>query len=297
MNGDINVIKEISLKYRTQVGISVIFLLTYVPTFLWMWDRWFARDSYYSHGILIPFVTGFLIWQKRDELKNTSVVESPWGMRLIILGMVVHVISAVFRIYFSSGFSMLIVLCGLVLHFWGKEIFKKILFPLAFLIFMVPLPMVIITNLSFRLKLFAADIAALVLNNMGVPAIQEGSIIKMRHTHVIVDDVCSGLRSLISLTALGSIFAYWLKVPIISLAAGGSVIAYWMKSPATRKIFLFLMTIPIAIITNVCRVLILSLISEIYGAEYASGFVHDATGFMVFALAFILLWATSRLIE
>lgn len=297
MNGYLYVIKDVSLKYKTQLMISLVFFLTYIPTFIWMWDRWFSRDSYYSHGILIPFVSAWLIWQKREELRQTEIIESPWGLRLIILGIAIHLISAVFRIYFSSGFSMLIVLAGLILYFWGSKVFKKVAFPATFLFFMVPLPEVVITNISFRLKLFAAHIATILLNNMRIPAIQDGSIIHMRHTQVIVDDVCSGLRSLISLTALGSIFAYWLKVPIISLAATGSIFAYWMNSSATKKIFLFLMTIPIAIITNVCRVIILSSIGEIWGAEYASGFMHDATGFMVFALAFILLWATSKLIE
>jgi len=262
-----------------------------------MWDRWFARDSYYSHGIMIPFVSVWLIWQKRDELKQVEIKESPWGLRLIILGIIIHLVSAVFRIYFSSGFSMLIVLAGLVLYFFGVKVFKEVAFPLAFLFFMVPLPEVMITTLSFQLKLFAAKIATILLNNMRISAIQDGSIIKMQHTQVIVDDVCSGLRSLISLTALGSIFAYWLKVPVISLAAAGSIFAYWANSSTLKKLFLFMMTIPIAIITNVCRVVILSLISEIWGAQYASGFIHDATGFMVFALAFILLWATSKLIE
>jgi len=115
-------------------------------------------------------------------LRRTEIIESPWGLSLIVFGIGVHLISAIFRIYFSSGFSMLIVLAGFILHFWGAKVFKKVAFP-------------------------------------------------------------------------------------------------------------------IAIITNVCRVIILSLISEIWGAEYASGFVHGATGFMVFALAFLLLWTTSKLIE
>lgn len=297
MNGYIQITKIALTRYKTSLLIGFIFLLTYIPTFIWMWDRWWARDSYYSHGILVPFVTGFLIWQKREELKKIKIQESPWGLRLIVLGIIIHMISAVFRIYFSSGFSMLIVLCGFILYFFGTEVFKKVWFPVAFLFFMMPLPMVVITNLSFKLKLFAANIATVLLNNMGIPAIREGSIIKMQHTHVIVDDVCSGLRSLISLTALGSIFAYWLNVPIVALAATSSIFAYWIKAPITKRIILFLMTIPIAIITNVCRVLVLSLISEIWGAEYATGFVHNATGFMVFALAFIMLLAVSKLIE
>jgi len=265
--------------YGKEVLLGLLFLISYVPTFLWMWERWFARDSYYSHGILVPFVTIYLIWQMRHELIKMKREESVWGLRLIFLGIAIHLVSSVFRIYFSSGFSMLIVLNGMILYLYGAKIFEKISFPLAFLLFMVPLPMVAITNISFKMKIWAAEIATFLLNQMRIPAIREGSIIKMRSVHVIVDDVCSGLRSLISLTALGSIFAYWFKGPMI------------------KKVILFLSTIPIAIATNVFRVILLSAISEIWGVEYADGFVHDASGFMVFGLAFVFLFAVGKLLE
>jgi exosortase len=244
-----------------------------------MWERWFAADSYYSHGILIPFVSMYLIWQQRKTLSAIEPLKGAWGMPLIILGMAVHILSSLFRIYFTSGFSMLIVLTGLVLHFYGWRILRSILFPVIFLMFMVPIPMVVIANISFKMKLFAAQIATAALNNAGLPAIREGSIIKMQHAYVIVDDVCSGLRSLIALTALGGVFAYG------------------MKSPMSRRILLFLSTIPIAIVTNVVRVVFLASVSEIWGSQYAAGFIHDLSGFAVFALAFLLLYAAGRLLE
>ncbi len=236
-------------------------------------------DSYYSHGILIPFVSGYLIWQKKDQLKNIPVQESRLGLPVICAGVLLYLFSALFRINFTGGLSMFTVVFGLVLHFYGREILKEILFPVSFLIFMFPLPEVAIVNISFRMKLFAAAIAEKILNGMGILARRKGSIIIMRHTQVVVDDVCSGLRSLISLTALGSIFAYWLRGP------------FWKKAG------LFLTTIPIAIITNVCRVVFLSTVSEIWGAEAAGGFLHDASGFLIFALAFVLLMGVSKVIE
>ena len=263
-----------------KIGFAVLLLvLAYLPIFIWMWDRWFVRDSYYSHGILVPLVSGYLIWQVKDELRRCRYVASPWAMRFIVLGIIIHLISSVLRIYFTSGFSLIIVLIGLVLHFFGSAVLKKVIFPVLFLVFMVPLPLVIITNLSFRLKVFAAEISAIFLNNIGLPAVQDGSIIKMRHTYVIVDDVCSGLRSLVSLTALGSVFAYW------------------MKSAMFKRVLLFLSTIPIAIVTNVCRIILLSMVSEIWGSKYATGFFHDLTGYMVFVLAFIMLYAVGKIIE
>lgn len=266
-------------RHSAEIILGMTFILAYLPVLLWMWDRWFARDSYYSHGILIPFVTVYLIWQKREKLGHVRIKSSPLGKVLILIGLTAHLLSSVIRFYFISGLSMLIVLIGLIAYFYGKEILRIVLFPVLFLFFMIPLPMVVITNISFQLKLFAAAIAKLTLNNMGLPTVQEGSILKMRHAYVVVDDVCSGLRSLISLTALGTIFAYWMKAGIL------------------RKAILLLSTIPIAILTNVCRIVFLSFVSEVWGPQYAAGFLHDLSGFLVFGLAFLLLFGVGKLLE
>jgi len=144
---------------------------------------------------------------------------------------------------------------------------------------MIPVPLVVITDISFKMKIFAAKIATSILNSSGIPAVRDGSVIRMQHAQVIVDDVCSGLRSLISLMALGGIFSYW------------------MKSTMVRRYILFATTIPIAILTNVFRVIFLSSVAEIWGVQYASGLIHDVSGFLVFALAFVLLYVLGRVLE
>ncbi len=272
-------LKNIVKNHYQALIAALIFLFAYAPIFVWMWDRWFAAGSYYSHGILIPFVTIFLIWQKKEKLSSLDRKESLWGIPLVVAGLIMHVMGILLRFYFVSGFSMLFILIGLILCLYGSAIFKSILFPLTFLIFMVPVPEVVITNISFEMKIFAAKIATTFLNNSGIPAIRDGSVIRMRHAQVVVDDVCSGLRSLISLMALGSI------------------VAYWMKASLQRKYVLFLTTIPIAIVTNVCRIIFLASVSEIWGVEYAAGFLHDASGFLVFVLAFVLLFVVGRVLE
>ncbi|HRZ40641.1 MAG TPA: exosortase/archaeosortase family protein, partial [Candidatus Omnitrophota bacterium] len=291
-------------------------LLAYVPTFDWMRIRWFSASSYYSHGVLVPFVVAYLIWQKWPEILETlrhcdtktlkdtetprhsdtmtlknkgaeapdvasvtvSQCPSALGLPLIVIGLLAHIFSSVMRVGFISGFSMWVVLAGLILHFYGMKMFKTVLFPLVFLLFMIPLPELIVVNVSFRMKMFAAGIAEKVINAMGILAIREGSVIRMPNAFVVVDDVCSGLRSLISLTALGSIFAYWFKGPM------------W------KRWLVFAMTAPIAVATNVCRVVLLSFVAEVWGHEAASGFVHDLSGFSVFALAFLMLLAFGKMI-
>lgn len=276
----IKIMNKLIKKYSREILLAVLILLAYVPAFQWMWGRWSVKDTYYSHGMLVPFVSLFFVWQLRDELKKIQPTSSKWGIPLIVTGLTIHMASSLMRVYFTSGFSFLLVLFGWILYFFGAKITRKVAFPAGFIFFMIPLPLEVISNVSFRLKILAADIATVIVNQMGILAIQKGSMIIIPpNTQVIVDDVCSGVRSLIALMALGSIFAYWLK---------GSMI---------RRGCVFLSTIPIAIITNVCRVIILTAVSAIWGVEYVKGFVHDFTGFMVFGIAFLLLYATTKLVE
>jgi len=262
-----------------QLLAAALFLWAYTPIFIWMWDRWFARDTYYSHGVLIPLVVIYFIWQKREELQKIPSERSTGSLVLFALSLAVYLISSTLRIYFSSAISMLLALTALVLYFYGTKLLRKIAFPILFLLFMIPMPLYLIVKISFAMKLFATTIATHILNLLGLHAVQDGSVIKLHSTFVIVDDVCSGLRSLISLSALGAIFAYMLKAPMY------------------KRVLLFLMTFPIAIITNVCRVVVLSSFSEILGVESTKGFLHDLTGFLVFALAFAMLYVIGRLLE
>ena len=272
-------IRELLKECFPEILLGTLVVWAYFPTFVWMWDRWVAKDSYYSHGMLVPFVSAYLIWQKRPELARMTLCPDRRGVRLIVFGVFVHVVSSLFRVYFSSAFSLLLVLPGIIMLLYGQKILREVIFPIFFLFFMFPLPIVVVVNISFQMKIFAAEIAQKCLQNMGFAAMRDGSILRMPHAHVVVEDVCSGLRSLISLAALGSIFAYWLKASL------------W------RRVFLFFLTVPIAVITNVFRIVFLSAISEIWGPQAATGFIHDLSGFSVFALAFVLLYSVMRVIE
>jgi len=257
----------------------VLFILAYFPTMLWMQDRWFAKDSYYSHGVLIPFITFLLIWQKRNEMKQIKLEPSAWGMGLFVIGIIIHLLSLLLRVYFTSGFSMIIVLAGFVLCVYGKKLLKEILFPVIFLVFMVPLPVLTVINLSFQLKLLSAKMAAVMLNVINIPAVQQGSYIHMTHASVVVEDACSGLRSLIALMALGALFAYW------------------MRSGKLKKVVLFLSSIPVALLTNMFRIMALAIISEFWGAKYVTGFVDGFFGFLVFVTAFLMLTRIEKVLQ
>lgn len=265
--------------YLKLAVLSVLTIITYIPTFIWMIDRWTAKDTYYSHGFLVPFVSIFLVWHLKDKLDKLKINPSNLGWLFFIPGISIHALSALWRIYFSSGFSLILVIIGLILLFLGKEYLKQLIFPVAFLLFMIPLPLVAIANISFKLKIFAAQISTFVMNNLGVPAIRDGSIIKTRHAYIMVEDPCSGIRSLIALIALGALMAYFSNLS------------------RAKKIILFASSIPIAIATNVIRIIALSLASEMYGPKLATGAFHTIMGMLVFVFAFIGLTIIREVLE
>ncbi|MFA5156289.1 MAG: exosortase/archaeosortase family protein [Candidatus Omnitrophota bacterium] len=259
--------------------IAAIVGLSYIPAFKWMIGRWSVADTYYSHGFLVPFISIFLVWLKRDKLSKLKIHPAASGWIFFLGGMAVHLVSMLWQVNFTSGFSLLPVLIGLVLIFLGKDYLRQLIFPISFLAFMIPLPLVAIANMSFRLKIFAAQASTLIINKLGVPAILEGSLIKTAHSRLMVEDPCSGIRSLIALIALGALMAYFSDLS------------------KTKRTILFISSIPIAVATNIIRIVSLSLVSEIYGEKYAMGVFHDTMGLLVFVFAFLGLMLVGKLLE
>ncbi|RJP28770.1 MAG: exosortase/archaeosortase family protein [Candidatus Omnitrophota bacterium] len=271
-----------SLNKESVIRLAVIaglIIISYIPTLIWMVERWTAKDTYYSHGFLVPFISLYLVWQKRPVLSKIKPQPLAKGWIVFAAGTLIHIISALWRVYFTSGFSILLVISGLILIFLGKEFLKKLIFPVLFLIFMIPLPLVAIANLSFKLKILAAQLSTVIINKLGVPAIRDGSVIKTMNSYIIVEDPCSGIRSLIALIALGALMAYNSSLPVI------------------KKYILFVSAVPVAIAGNVIRIVALSLASEMYGSKLAAGLFHTVMGVVVFVFAFFALLLIGKVLE
>ena len=154
--------------------------------------------------------------------------------------------------------------------------FKDMMFPLLFLGFMFPLPLEMTDFISHHLKYLAAALSANILNLLQIPAEGQGNVIIMSHGSVVVNDACSGIRAIISLLAMGSVFAYW------------------MKTNMRKRALLMLLVIPVAILTNSIRIVFLSVITEFFGAQYTVGFLHSMAGFLIYGIAFLLLFMISK---
>jgi len=255
-------------KYYKVALIAGVLTFIYFKMFQWMVYRWNAHDSYFGHGFLVPLVSLYLVWRQRKELMSIPTRPSNWGLALIIGGALIHILSAFFRIYFTSAYSLVIVITGLVWYFFGGRIVKAVMFPLSFLLFMVPLPLVAIVNITFKMKMFAAERATAILNRIGMQAVLQGSLIRMRKAELMVEDPCSGLRSLIALLALGAL------------------VAYFSKLSRVKKVIVFCLSGVIALIANIARIVMMSALSELYGVQFIEGPMHTASGLFVFVIAF-----------
>jgi len=238
-----------------------------------MYVRSAGVDSYYSHAFLIPIVSAWLIWQKRAQLKGLHPEISWLGLIIIVFAVILHIFGTILYVFSISGFSIFFLIIGAALFLFGKEITKAISFPLVYLVFMFPLPLAILSAVSFPMKTLAAKAGVAVVRLLGVSVLRQGFTLTIPAGQLVVGNPCSGIRSLIAFLALGA------------------VLAYLQKSSNTRKIILFLLAIPIALLSNMCRVPLLILIAHLWGMKAASpeSLLHGATGMFVFVLGFFML--------
>ena len=261
--------------------LTIFFILMYHEVISWWYIRSSGADSYYSHAFLIPFISGFFIWRKKNELAEIEPEGSFWGLALILFAVLLHVIGTVLYIFSVSGFSVFFLFLGISLFIYGKKVTKVILFPLLFTIFMFPLPLAIINKISFPMKMLVAESGALIASLMGIPVFREGFQITIPAGELLVGNPCSGLRSLISFLALGAVFAYMINISSL------------------KKWVLFLLAVPVALLSNIVRVPILILVSHYWGLEAAApeSFWHGASGILVFILGVFLLFSAGKMLE
>ena len=171
---------------------------------------------------------------------------------------------------FLQRTAFLEALVGVLLFLGGWPLIKELLFPLALLPFMIPIPTVIYNQITFPLQLFASQVAEFVLNIIGIPVLRDGNVLELASQKLSVAEACSGIRSLLSLTFMALVFAYFCDSKV------------WMRW------VLFFATIPIAILANAGRVTITGILSEI-NPEWAHGFFHTLEGWIIFLIALGML--------
>jgi exosortase len=240
--------------------------------------QWWDEPEY-SHGFLVPLISGYLVWAKRDVLRQTPVAPGYSGLALMAFALLTYITGNVGADLFLQRVSLVMMIAGGILFIAGRAMLQALLFPIGFLLLMIPLPGIVFNSIAFPLQLFAAQVASSVMESCAVPVFREGNVMHLASASLDVEEACSGIRSLVSLTTLGVLFSY---------------ITYTTWLP---RIILMLAVVPIAIAANVFRVTITGLIAHYVSVDAAMSIFHTAGGLGVFAIAAVLLLGVSRLLR
>jgi exosortase len=249
--------------------ISILLLILYGEVLKkWAVDIW--TDPNYSHGMLIPLVSLYIIKQRFSQLRETSSSFCNTGLLFILPALVLFILASVAGEQFSQRVSFVILIYGLVLFLEGKAIARLLLFPIALFLLAIPLPYIIYNAIAFPLKLVATKIAAAAINLFGMPVFRDGNIIHLPHTTLEVVDACSGIRSLMTLLTLAFLLASFM------------LHTFW------KQALLIVLALPIAVLANAGRVVVTGMLTK-YDPAWGSGSLHEITGWLVFVLSFGIL--------
>ncbi len=271
-----------TLKKYSWVWILVLasFIAIYYPIVPRMVSDWDA-DPNSSHGFLIPFISAYFAYQAWPQIKEMKIEPTIWGLLLTTFGIIILAFGITVHELFTSRFSLIVILAGLTLSFFGFKIFYKLMLPIGFLVFMIPIPVTLYDAIALPLRYLVSIIATEGMQACGLPVLREGNIIILPNVSLEVVEACSGMRSLVSLIALGTTYAFV------------------MMKGTWRRVALIIATVPIAVLTNITRVFITGVLARHYGASVAEGFFHDFAGIVVFVVALLLTaltgWALSQI--
>lgn len=266
-------------------------------------DWW--TDENYSHGLLIPFIIGYIIWTQRDRFSRDSARPgTALGGGLVLLALLMLFAGTAGAELFMQRISLVVMLAGIVIFFWGHRLLKLLWVPMALLLLAIPIPAIIFNKIAFPLQLFASRCAVWSMSLWGIPVLRQGNVIELLPRGAVetrkleVVEACSGIRSLMTLLTLALVFAYF-TYPKSDDDDRPRGRFSWIKNYAWwRSAIIVVAAVPIAILTNALRVSGTGVLSHYYGTEVADGFFHSFSGWVVYIVAFLMLfaigWITDR---
>jgi len=261
-----------NLNLATALFFGAIFL-SVVAFSEGLWElgvRWTNQEEY-SHGFFIPLISCWLFWKRRDSLV-LSVGRPNWlGLVLVSAAIAMLLIGSLSAIYILVQVGFIICLAGIIVSFGGWSLLRVCTLPLAFLLFAIPLPYFVDSQLSWRLQLVSSELGVFFIRLFGVSVFLEGNVIDLGNYQLQVVEACSGLRYLYPLLSLGFLAAYFFKAPL------------W------QRIVVFLSTIPITIFMNSFRIGVIGLLVDHWGIDMAEGFLHYFEGWIIFLACALLL--------
>jgi exosortase B len=255
------------------------FLLLLVPTVLTL-SRQIWQSDEQGHGPIIGAVSFWLMWQRRH-----AVMTAPYrpanllGGALFVFAMLLYALGRSQQIIQGEVVGIILAGVALLLLLRGVEALRVVAFPLLFLVFLVPLPGVLVQAITIPLKTAVSYVAEALLHMAGYPIARTGVILSVGPYQLLVADACAGLNSLFTLEALGLLYL--------------NLLGYTSK---LRNVLLAILVVPISFIANVVRVVILILVTYHFGDEAGQGFVHTFAGMVLFVVGLTMMLATDTVV-
>ncbi|MBF0329911.1 MAG: exosortase [Nitrospirae bacterium] len=257
------IIKTHSLTILTYLALAALFVPTFYKLFSYGW-----RQADYSHGPLILGAFLWLLWREKKFISMPTDTKFHLSYLCVILfGLFCYVMGSIHKALLVESFSIIPIFIGTTGFLLGRQALAMVLFPAMFLVFLIPPPLFFIDMVTSPLKLIVAKTSEIFLHIAGYTINRNGVLLFIGDYTIVVGDACSGLRSLVSLLAVGALYAYLQNISNL------------------KKAFLFLSIIPISIIANIIRLIVLALITYYYGESAGQGFFHNFSGLLLFIIA------------
>lgn len=255
------------IPWQAAAWFLILLAVCYAPVLARLVQQWY-QDADMGHGFFVPIVAGYIAWKKHKELAPPS--PSWWGLVVVSWGALQLMVATLGAELFLARTAFVISLTGVVLTLGGVPWLRALAFPLFLLCFMVPIPAIVYNQITFPMQLFASQVADFALSALGIPVLREGNILELASQRLNVVEACSGIRSLLSLSFLSLVYAWFFDRKV------------WMRW------VLLAATFPISILANASRVTLTGIASE-YDPDLASGVFHYLSGWVIFMVALVLL--------
>jgi len=262
--------------------------------------RFWWEDENYSHGLLIPFVIGYIIWSERERFARVELrPRVALGAAFVVFAILMLWAGTAGAELFTQRVSFVVLLAGVAVYFWGWRVLRAVAVPLALLALAIPIPAIVFNKIAFPLQIFASQCAVWVMRLVNIPVLRDGNVIELyplgstTTKKLEVVEACSGIRSLMTLVTLAVVFAYF-TTPSDDAGAGGRRLARYRT---LRAVLIVVASVPIAIITNAARVSGTGVLARFYGTQVADGFFHEFSGWVIYIVAFLLLFAFGWLVD
>lgn len=258
--------------------LALLIVVLYLPQIPGLVNEW-TDDPDNEHGMLIPFMCAWLIWRNREQLRKTPVCVCWPALGGMLAAYLLYLVCSLGHLAVLARASFVFLFYFTVLLTLGREFERRLRFPILFLLFMVPVPVSARALVAFPLQLFASRVSAAILNGVGVVAVREGNVLHLSNMSLEVAAACSGIRSMVSYMMLGVFFSY------IS------------RNRRRVTVALLALAIPIALAANIARVVLSGLAASWFGPKTAEGFLHQASGLLMFAAGFVIFLGLNALLN